>query len=70
MFFLFVFLCFFFLSPIPPYPAYLDDEEDEDPFGDYVISKSHLNVASVREPSFLAYLLVCDCVSCVFVPFL
>ncbi|XP_075897652.1 teneurin-2-like, partial [Nelusetta ayraudi] len=26
--------------------AYLDDEEDEDPFGDYVISKSHLIVSS------------------------
>ncbi|KAL3045158.1 hypothetical protein OYC64_013421 [Pagothenia borchgrevinki] len=28
--------------------AYLDDEEDEDPFGDYVISKSHLTLASLR----------------------
>ena len=43
------FSCFFlsFLS-IPPPSAYLDDEEDEDPFGDYVISKSHLTLASLR----------------------
>lgn len=33
----------FFLLPRPP--VYLDDEEDEDPFGDYVISKSCLTVA-------------------------
>lgn len=33
-------------SPSPPFAAYLDDEEDEDPFGDYVISKSHLIVSS------------------------
>lgn len=49
---LFLFVCFFlffsFLSSIPFPPAYLDDEEDEDPFGDYVISKSHLTVASPR----------------------
>ncbi len=41
-------LAFFFLSSIPSPPAYLDDEEDEDPFGDYVISKSRLTAASLR----------------------
>ena len=50
--FVIIFFCFFspafFLSSIPSPPAYLDDEEDEDPFGDYVISKSHLTVVSHR----------------------
>lgn len=48
-------------SPSPSFAAYLDDEEDEDPFGDYVISKSHLIVSSrllgpqwTRQP-------LCDC---------
>ncbi|KAJ4945447.1 hypothetical protein JOQ06_023132 [Pogonophryne albipinna] len=36
--------------PRPPLSpqAYVDDEEDEDPFGDYVISKSRLTLASLR----------------------
>ena len=36
----------FFLSSISSPPAYLDDDEDEDPFGDYVISKLLMTIAS------------------------
>lgn len=67
----FVLFLFFFFSPllfsptqIPPRPfaAYLDDEEDEDPFGDYVISKSHLIVSSRLLGPQWTRLPLCDCV--------
>lgn len=49
---------FFFPLATPSLPAYLDDEEDEDPFGDYVISKSLLT----KQLSLLAR--VCSCLVC------
>lgn len=54
-------------SPSPPFAAYLDDEEDEDPFGDYVISKSHLIVSSPLLGPQWTRLPQCDCVLCAFV---
>lgn len=51
-FFPFVSSWFFFLSSTrQSHPAYLDDEDDEDPFGDYVISKWCLIMASCKDYS-------------------
>lgn len=46
--------------PLAP-PAYLDDEEDEDPFGDYALSKSRV---AVDDEAHVRCLLVFAVVSC------